>query len=577
MFNWVYSSKKKNNREDSENISDSYEILEPPEIDKDLVLKLKYKEYKPNCLPDNLKNELKKSHRKIMDIKFFKIQFNYKLIKVHSELLDKKKEDKKISPSLCLEILKECEERQIIRTNKEARKKFIPFFESNLIDECLRRTKKKILILKLNNEIFEYFDNDKIIIGLEEKRKNNILKEVEEIKEKKIVSTYLYLRESLDWDSSDSFDSEEENENKRTNYEGITLYDEAYEKIKKNKNNDFDWNELVSNQNFPNEFNFSDSFNNQIELEEIVIDGNNESDDEIKDPIRASFDLSEYFEHTSNFIFHSSISSPPSFDNEDDVKKPFIGRGSIENFPPFSEENCEDKCIISNEEKVEKVVKDSSIDNKMNENIKREYPEGFLEIFLGPMFSGKSTKTLFKLSSMADQRFRCLYVNSYKDERETESKDKFVTTHNSSYSKLSPKIDCVKVKSLSEVNFSNYDYIGIDEFQFFETQNDVNCVIDWVTIYGKYVIVASLDGDFRRQKFGNVYDLIPNADEITKTLAYCDMCRDNYKKLSKAPFTARMTSDTTAELVGGKDIYKAMCRSCHDFHLDVIYQMSETI
>ena len=64
-------------------------------------------------------------------------------------------------------------------------------------------------------------------------------------------------------------------------------------------------------------------------------------------------------------------------------------------------------------------------------------------------------------------------------------------------------------------------------------------------------------------------DLIPHANEVTKLTAYCDICRDNYKKLNRAPFTARMTSDKSVELVGGADLYKAMCRSCHDFHLDV--------
>lgn len=206
--------------------------------------------------------------------------------------------------------------------------------------------------------------------------------------------------------------------------------------------------------------------------------------------------------------------------------------------------------------------------NYLNER-KKHNREGFLELYIGPMFSGKSSKVLFKLSSMADQRFRCLYVNSAKDVRKTEAQDAVVTTHNSSYSRLSSKIDCVKVTNLKEVSVQNYDYIAIDEFQFFDTEDAAMCVVDWVSLYGKYILIASLDADCYRRKFGRVLDLIPHADEITKLAAYCDMCRDNYGILKKAPFTARMTSDTTAELVGGSDLYKAMCRNCHDFHLDV--------
>ena len=205
-------------------------------------------------------------------------------------------------------------------------------------------------------------------------------------------------------------------------------------------------------------------------------------------------------------------------------------------------------------------------ESKLEKMAKRE---GYLKIFLGPMFSGKSSKILFELSCMADQRFRCLYVNNVKDVRTTEAQDACVTTHNSSYSKISPKISCIKVGNLSDVNIDDFDYIAIDELQFFDNENTVQTIIDWITQYGKYVLIASLDGDCYRRRFGKVLDLIPHANEVTKLSSYCDMCRDNYGRLKSAPFTARMTSDTTAELVGGTDLYKAMCRECHDFHLDV--------
>ncbi len=210
---------------------------------------------------------------------------------------------------------------------------------------------------------------------------------------------------------------------------------------------------------------------------------------------------------------------------------------------------------------------DFKFEKKMEKKMAKR--EGYLEIFLGPMFSGKSSKILFKLSCMADQRFRCLYVNNVKDVRATEAQDAFVTTHNSSYSKISPKITCVKVAELIDVDVNDFDYIAIDELQFFDHESTVQTIVDWVTQYGKYVLIASLDGDCYRRRFGKVLDLIPHANEVTKLSSYCDMCRDNYGRLKPAPFTARMTSDTTAELVGGTDLYKAMCRECHDFHLDV--------
>jgi thymidine kinase len=128
----------------------------------------------------------------------------------------------------------------------------------------------------------------------------------------------------------------------------------------------------------------------------------------------------------------------------------------------------------------------------------------------------------------------------------------------------------MKVNNLDEVDVSNYDYIAVDEFQFYEKENTVGTVLDWVTTHGKCVLIASLDGDAFRRPFGSVLNLVPHADVVTKLTAYCDICRDNYKMMVPAPFTGRMTSEKTATLVGGADIYKAMCRKCHDFHLEIM-------
>ena len=85
--------------------------------------------------------------------------------------------------------------------------------------------------------------------------------------------------------------------------------------------------------------------------------------------------------------------------------------------------------------------------------------------------------------------------------------------------------------------------------------------------HGKNVIVASLDGDAYRRKFGQVLDLIPHADNVTKLKAFCDMCRKNEKKIRPAPFTARLSKSKDPKVVGGRDLYMAMCRECHDRHL----------
>lgn len=244
----------------------------------------------------------------------------------------------------------------------------------------------------------------------------------------------------------------------------------------------------------------------------------------------------------------------------------------------FNFSSLDDKCEISKKTDMEMEGNSERNNERNNEgnnegnsegnNERNKYKEGYLDIVMGPMFSGKSTSQLLKLSGMADQRFKCLYINSIKDVRNTESKDNYVTTHNSSYSKLSAKIHCLKISDLSDAKVAEYDYIAVDELQFFDNNNTVPTLLEWIK-QGKYVLVASLDADCYRRKFGRVFDLIPYADKVQKITAYCDICRDTYGQLKAAPFTARMTTDKMAELVGGHDMYKAMCRKCHDFHLGI--------
>ena len=61
--------------------------------------------------------------------------------------------------------------------------------------------------------------------------------------------------------------------------------------------------------------------------------------------------------------------------------------------------------------------------------------------------------------------------------------------------------------------------------------------------------------------------LIPHADKVKKLTAFCDVCRENEKKIHPAPFTARLSNNTDSKVVGGRDLYMAMCRECHDRHL----------
>jgi thymidine kinase len=141
---------------------------------------------------------------------------------------------------------------------------------------------------------------------------------------------------------------------------------------------------------------------------------------------------------------------------------------------------------------------------------------------------------------------RVYCINSSKD---TRSSLNVIKTHDNI------TIDSCKIKKLSDVFIPyNTDVIGIDEAQFFPDLKDF--VIQ--KLKDKYIIiVAGLDGDYQRNKFGQILDLIPIADSFEKKYALCKECGDG----TAAPFTKKITSMecTDTILIGAENEYAAVC------------------
>ncbi|KAM1456327.1 hypothetical protein FF1_005331 [Malus domestica] len=121
------------------------------------------------------------------------------------------------------------------------------------------------------------------------------------------------------------------------------------------------------------------------------------------------------------------------------------------------------------------------------------------------------------------------------------------------------KFPCWPLKDLSSFKqkfspeaYDQLDVIGIDEAQFFEDLYDF--CSEAADRDGKKVIVAGLDGDYLRRKFGSVLDIVPLADSVTKLTARCELCG------KRAFFTLRKTEEMQTELIGGADVYMPVCR-----------------
>lgn len=185
---------------------------------------------------------------------------------------------------------------------------------------------------------------------------------------------------------------------------------------------------------------------------------------------------------------------------------------------------------------------------------------GSLDIELGPMFSGKSISGLRRLVTYHDIGFRCLFINSYLDNRDVASTNGSITTHHSGGIHLPSSLTQLKVKSLRDINVLPFDMIHIDEAQFF---HDLSVVREWVDVLHKTVSISGLDGDYKREVFNQeLLNLIPFADTVTKKRSYCQECLKK-SRVSYAPFTSRHSTNTELVLPGGSDLYSPSCRSCY--------------
>jgi len=210
-----------------------------------------------------------------------------------------------------------------------------------------------------------------------------------------------------------------------------------------------------------------------------------------------------------------------------------------------------------------------SIDSKGTPYVKN-FDVGNLEaIFFGPMFSGKTTELLHRLTTCADVGLNALYINHSDDERGTEKQDYHVTTHNSQFNGTSSKINKLKTAILIDLNVSRYDVIGIDEGQFFP--DIVDAVRKWVIENKKHVFIASLDGDSNIQPFGRVNELIclcsPNG--LYKLESKCMECLSRGGEERQLHFVSAGFSfkkdrgNDNQKEIGGIDKYMALCLKCH--------------
>lgn len=182
---------------------------------------------------------------------------------------------------------------------------------------------------------------------------------------------------------------------------------------------------------------------------------------------------------------------------------------------------------------------------------------GYLEITFGPMFSGKTTTLIDKVNRFISIRkhqgksAKVLIINYMEDNRDTLTNDG-LTPH---VHKITVEGDktTIKTRFLYEIDVSSYDYIVVDESQFFIDL--VENVLLWLK-FDKHVHCSGLIADSDRKMFGSLTKLMPRADHIEQLKAFCSICGD---KILNAPFTKCIKDKKEQVLIGGTTDYIPVC------------------
>jgi thymidine kinase len=203
----------------------------------------------------------------------------------------------------------------------------------------------------------------------------------------------------------------------------------------------------------------------------------------------------------------------------------------------------------------------------MSQNIAKQ--SSYLELIIGPMFSGKTSKLVEIYKQCNFCNIPVAVINHSIDKRYD---DTLLSTHDKImipciqtnklidiwYYKENPdKSNIDTLPRLEEsIKLINASVILINEGQFFE---DLYPAVEHMLRHNKKIYIGGLDGDFERKKFGQILDLIPLCDKITKLTSLCSICKDG----SPGIFSKRITSEKQQTVVGA-DNYIPVCRGCYE-------------
>jgi thymidine kinase len=184
------------------------------------------------------------------------------------------------------------------------------------------------------------------------------------------------------------------------------------------------------------------------------------------------------------------------------------------------------------------------LENSVSDTGKR----GSVEVITGSMFSGKTEELIRRLRRA---QFAGLNVEIFKPSLDKRYSETRVVSHDDKSIVSTPVDHATAILLLA----GDVKVVGIDEAQFFD--NAIVDVCNKLADRGIRVVIAGLDMDFMGNPFGPMPALLAIAEYVTKVHAICMRCGN------LAQYSYRKSDEDQVVVLGEKDKYEPLCRTCY--------------
>ena len=180
-----------------------------------------------------------------------------------------------------------------------------------------------------------------------------------------------------------------------------------------------------------------------------------------------------------------------------------------------------------------------------------------LTLVLGPMFAGK---TSFIINKFHQEHKLFKDIIALKPTIDNRYSDNEIVSHNDNLKSI-PALIVDDLNQIEKTFLDNFDIILIDEGQFFK---NLNLWIRKMENFSGEIIISALNGDFKRQAFGEINLLISRADNLIFLQGQCHFCsRSSSFSLKKTIVKSSTSQEENQIEVGGNDKYVPVCGSCY--------------